>query len=350
MNDLFRKIAALMSVCGLSLALAACGGLITDGKAMAPLPGDLLQKIKAIGSSPGAPMMMRIIKQDSILEVWKQTNSGQYALLTTYKICAYSGGYGPKIVEGDRQAPEGFYDITAGLLNPNSNYYLAFNTGYPNKFDRSYGRTGSNLMVHGDCSSSGCYAMTDAEIAQIYALARESLAGGNKSVQLEIFPFRMTPQNLAAQSGNTNMAFWRNIKTGYDAFELTRKPPTWDVCDKKYVFNAVSPTGQPLDGAAPCPALVTDPTLMAAISAKQAADDAAFAASVSANDAKTAADAAAAQKAADAKAALAARGNAIGGFFGGLWGAKPAATPTTDNGVIDPDLIAPIPMPPLQRT
>ena len=350
MTDLFRKIAALMVFCALLVTLAACGGLIVEGKASAPLSSDLLQKIKSIGSTPGAAMMMRIFKKDSILEVWKQTNSGQYALLTTYKICAYSGGYGPKIVEGDRQAPEGFYDITPGLLNPNSNYYLAFNTGYPNKFDRSYGRTGSNLMVHGDCSSSGCYAMTDAEIAEIYTLGRESLAGGNKAIQLEIFPFRMTPENLASENGNTNMAFWQNIKTGYDAFELTRKAPTWDVCDKKYIFNSVSANGQPLDAAAPCPALVTDPTLMAAISAKQAGDNAALSAAVSASDAQKAADAAAAQKAADEKAALAARGNAIGGFFSGILGGNKAAAPATDDVVTDPDLIAPIPMPPLQRT
>src|SRR5207244_747844 len=119
----------------------------------------------------------------------------------------------------------------------------------------AYGRTGSNLMIHGDCSSSGCYAMTDAEIAEIYALARESLKGGNPNVQLEIFPFRMTPQNLAKVSADPNMGFWKNIKTGYDAFELTRSPPNWDVCDKKYVFNVRGPDGRPLDPVAPCPAL-----------------------------------------------------------------------------------------------
>ena len=352
MTDLFRKIAALMVFCALLLTLAACGGLITEGKAIAPLSGDLLQKIKSIGSTPGAAMMMRIFKKDSILEVWKQTSSGQYALLTTYKICAYSGGYGPKIVEGDRQAPEGFYDITPGLLNPNSNYYLAFNTGYPNKFDRSYGRTGANLMIHGDCSSSGCYAMTDAEIAEIYTLARESLAGGNKAVQLESFPFRMTPQNLAKVSGDANMGFWKNIKTGYDAFELTRRPPNWDVCDKKYIFNMSNPAGTPLDPVATCPALVADPTLTAALGAKQAADDVAFGTAVADAAAKQAADLAAAQKVADEKAAIAARGNSIGSFFGGLFGGgnKAEAAPPPADGVIDPTEIAPLPMPPLQRT
>jgi murein L,D-transpeptidase YafK len=254
---LLRKISALLTVLGLVLALAACNDFGVDGKASAPLPGDLLSKIKAIGSTPAAPMMMRIFKQDSELEVWKQTSSGQYALLTTYNICSWSGGLGPKVTEGDRQAPEGFYDITPALLNPHSSYYLAFNTGFPNKFDRAYGRTGGDLMVHGDCSSSGCYAMTDGEIADLFALVREALAGGSKSVQLEIFPFHMTADNLAAHAGNPNLPFWENIKAGYDAFESSKRPPRWDVCDKKYVFNETSASGQPLDATAACPALKT---------------------------------------------------------------------------------------------
>lgn len=277
---LLRQLAALLVVAA-SLTLAACGGFTTpDEKANQPISAELLQKISDIGSNARLPTMLRIFKQDSVMEVWKQTTRGKYALLTTFKICAWSGGLGPKVIEGDRQAPEGFYEITPALMNKNSNYYLAFNTGFPNKFDKSYGRTGANLMVHGDCSSSGCYAMTDGEIAQIFALVRESFAGGAQSVQLEIFPFRMTPENLAKQNGNANMAFWQNIKTGYDIFELTRQPPTWDVCARKYVFNATAPDGQPLEATAACPVLKTDPTLMAELSTKTAADDAAFAAAV----------------------------------------------------------------------
>lgn len=255
MPNYARKLFNLLGMALMLAALGACTMMEGDGKANAPLPGALLSKIKAIGSTPGAPMMMRIFKEDSSLEVWKQTSSGQYALLGTYNICAWSGGLGPKIVEGDRQAPEGFYDITPALMNPKSNYYLAFNTGFPNKFDRAYGRTGADLMVHGDCSSSGCYAMTDEEIGEIFALMRESFAGGNRSVQLEIFPFRMTPDNLARMKGNPNMPFWQNIKAGYDAFEETKKAPHWDVCGKQYVFNKRAADGQPLDAGAACPAL-----------------------------------------------------------------------------------------------
>ncbi|MDB5561481.1 MAG: hypothetical protein JWN11_899 [Hyphomicrobiales bacterium] len=337
-----------MLVFGLLATLAACGGLIDDGKANAPLSSEIRAKLASMGSSPSDAMMIRIFKQSSELEVWKHTSSGQFKLFQTYKICAWSGGLGPKIVEGDRQSPEGFYTITPGLMNPKSNYYLAFNTGFPNKFDRAYGRNGSNLMVHGDCSSSGCYAMTDGEIADIYALARESFRGGNSSFQLEIFPFRMTPQNLAKVSTDPNMSFWKNIKTGYDQFELTKVPPNWDVCDKKYVFNATAGNGLPLDAVAACPVLTADAALMTQLQAKQAADDAAMAAEATALSDRQAKETAAVQQTADDAAAAKARGEAIngavGGFFGGIFGGKPATTPV----VADPT--APVPAPRIARS
>src|SRR5438876_854576 len=111
-----------------------------------------------------SPILVRLFKQEAELEVWKQDRSGRFTLLKTYPICRWSGDLGPKVREGDRQAPEGFYAISPGQMNPQSAYYLSFNTGYPNAFDKALGRTGSQLMVHGDCSSRGCYAMTDEQI------------------------------------------------------------------------------------------------------------------------------------------------------------------------------------------
>src|SRR6201995_578521 len=212
------RLLGLLVVLAAAVTLSACGGLLPKNSPagpVQPLKQELVNKIKEIGSTPGAPMMIRVFKQSSEFEVWKQATSGQFKLLKSYAICAYSGGLGPKLVEGDMQSPEGFYDITPALMNPNSNYYLAYNTGFPNKFDRAWGRTGANLMVHGDCSSRGCYSMTDESIAEIYALARESFAGGNAVIQRQIFPFRLTPKNLAAVANNPNMPFWMDIKEGY---------------------------------------------------------------------------------------------------------------------------------------
>jgi hypothetical protein len=185
-----------------------------------------------------SPILVRLFKQEAELEVWKQDRSGRFALLKTYPICRWSGDLGPKVREGDRQAPEGFYSITPAQMNPQSAYYLSFNTGYPNAFDKALGRTGSQLMVHGDCSSRGCYAMTDEQIAEIYSLGRESFFGGQRAFQLQAYPFKMTPVNMAKHRNNPNMPFWKMIKEGYDHFEVTRQEPKVDFCEKKYVFDA----------------------------------------------------------------------------------------------------------------
>ena len=201
----------------------------------------------------------------------RRTRPAGYALLKTYPICRWSGELGPKIKEGDRQAPEGFYTITPGLMNPNSNYYLAINIGFPNAYDRANGRTGAFLMIHGDCSSRGCYAMTDEQIAEIYALARESFFGGQKSFQIQAYPFRMTPLNMAKHRNSPHMAFWKMLKQGYDHFEVTRQEPKVDVCEKRYVFDAES-SGK-FSAADRCPAYRVPDDLVAAVREKQQRDE-----------------------------------------------------------------------------
>src|SRR2546428_6213909 len=161
--------------------LAVCGAgrtLSVDARQMQPLSDKMLVEIENNNMATQSAILMRIFKEESELEVWKEDKTGRFALLRTYPICRWSGELGPKIKAGDRQAPEGFYTITPGLMNPNSNRYLAINTGFPNAYDRANERTGSFLMIHGDCGSAGCYAMTDEQIAEIYALARESFFGG----------------------------------------------------------------------------------------------------------------------------------------------------------------------------
>ncbi|HVY58272.1 MAG TPA: L,D-transpeptidase family protein [Xanthobacteraceae bacterium] len=229
----------------------------------------------------GSPILVRIFKEEAELEVWKQDESGRFALLKTYPICRWSGELGPKIRQGDRQAPEGFYTITPGQMNPNSSYYLSFNLGFPNAYDRANDRTGSFLMVHGDCSSAGCYAMTDEQIAEIYALGRDSFFGGQKSFQVQAYPFHMTPLNMAKHRNNPAMPFWRMIKQGYDHFEVSRLEPKVDVCEKRYVFDAVAPGGAstPLNfsprGA--CPAYEVRQDIAAAAKQKQERDEREFA-------------------------------------------------------------------------
>src|SRR6516165_5640230 len=254
-----------------AIALAGCDAesISPTGRAKAPLSEKMVAEIAAKNMDKESPILGRIFKEESEMEIWKQNRDGEFVLLKTYPICRWSGDLGPKKKEGDRQAPEGFYTITPGQMNPNSNYYLAFNTGFPNAYDRAMGYTGAELMVHGDCSSRGCYAMTDEQIQEIYALARESFFGGQKAFQLQAFPFRMTPLNMAKHRDNPNFAFWKMLKEGYDHFNATHREPKVAVCDRRYVFDAAAPddSNRPLSfnpkGA--CPAYQLDKNVADAV-------------------------------------------------------------------------------------
>jgi murein L,D-transpeptidase YafK len=262
--------------------LAGCNSdeisLANNAKANQPVPPKLVADMAAKDMELQSPMLVRLFKQEAELEIWKQDRSGRFALLKTYPICRWSGDLGPKVREGDRQAPEGFYSISPAQMNPQSAYYLSFNTGYPNAFDKALGRTGSQLMVHGDCSSRGCYAMTDEQIAEIYSLGRESFFGGQRAFQFQAYPFKMTPVNMAKHRNNPNMPFWKMIKEGYDHFEVTRQEPKVDFCEKKYVFDATKPpnaTKDPVfDAAAQCPAYVIPDEIAEAVRQKQQDDQA----------------------------------------------------------------------------
>lgn len=270
-----------MATTGLvALALAGCQ---TDGpysaKHLRPLSSQMLSLMEKKGMDKHSPLLVRVFKEEAELEVWKQDSTGKFALLKTYPICRWSGQLGPKKREGDRQAPEGFYAITPSAMNPNSSFYLSFNLGYPNAFDRAHGRTGAHLMVHGDCSSRGCYSMTDEQIAEIFALGREAFFGGQRSFQVQAYPFRMTPLNMARHRNNPNMPFWRNLKEGYDHFEVTRMEPKVSVCERRYVFNAEAPNGGALSfqPAGACPAYKVPDAIASAVQDKGKRDQIALA-------------------------------------------------------------------------
>ena len=247
---------------------------VRSGKAWRPIPGDTLALMQQIGTTKRAPVLIRTYKKEAEFEVWKMKADGKYTLLKTFPMCRWSGQLGPKTREGDRQVPEGFYNITPAQMNPNSNYYLSFNVGYPNAFDKSYGRGGGLIMVHGDCSSAGCFSMTDAQIAEIYALLREAFGGGQQTVQMQSLPFRMTPENLAKHRVDPHIAFWRQLKEGTDNFDVTKQEPLVNVCNRRYVFNSTPlDPKERIDANSVCPPLQQDETLKAEVASKQAADN-----------------------------------------------------------------------------
>ena len=235
--------------------VAACSSApVIPAPSEVPLSKETLALLAKKDMQPGSPVFVRIFKEESELEIWKQRDDGRFYHFKTYPICNWSGEIGPKQVKGDRQSPEGFYTITPALMNPNSKYYLSFNVGYPNAFDRSHGRTGDSVMVHGKCRSAGCYAMTDAFMEEIYGITRESLKAGQTSFQLHAYPFRMTDARLAKEKKNKWYAYWRTLKQGYDFFEKYHVPPNVAVCERRYVVNAIARGGMKIDPSGPCPA------------------------------------------------------------------------------------------------
>jgi len=199
---------------------------------------ELEAALARMGAAWGAPVVLRIFKQENELEAWAANGRGDYRLLKTWPICRWSGLPGPKQREGDGQAPEGFYEVTADALNPRSTYHLAFNLGFPNAFDQAHGRTGTFLMVHGSCVSIGCYAMGDAGIDEIYTLVAAALAHGQSSVPVHAFPFRFEDGWRAAHRDNPWMDFWTNLAEGDALFKRDLRSPSVTVRDRRYVFTA----------------------------------------------------------------------------------------------------------------
>ncbi|MFZ5758797.1 MAG: L,D-transpeptidase family protein [Thermodesulfobacteriota bacterium] len=212
----------------------------------------LQPELKRLGMELGSPIFIRIFKVSNELEVWIQAED-RYKLFKTYEICAFSGDLGPKLREGDRQSPEGFYGVSVSRLNPLSQFHLAFDLGFPNDYDRALGRSGSALMVHGDCVSVGCFAMNDRQMDEIYTLADAALKNGQDAFGVHVFPFRMTQANMALYKRSPWRPFWQNLKEGYDLFEETHIPPLVTVKNNRYVFapNAEETAQQQAGGRTP---------------------------------------------------------------------------------------------------
>lgn len=247
---------------GAVISLALCGSAalasgmeetrIADGyglvyseesiEARARVTPRLKRELAAQGFEWGAPIYVRIFKQPRKLELWLEQADRSFRLFKSYPICEFAGGLGPKRARGDDQVPEGFYSVNPHWMHPFSDYHLAFNVRYPNDYDAYYERTGANIMVHGGCSSSGCIAMTDARIEEIYTLAEAAIRGGQPYFKVHIFPFPLTEANLQAHAKSPWHDFWRNLKEGYDLFEVNRVPPEDYFADGRYQFLETAAT------------------------------------------------------------------------------------------------------------
>lgn len=220
-----------MSKIALLFAMLFCMPMITACSASEQAPQEPVVKQQTLGS----PVYIQIFKEERKLELYTQVGN-KFRLMKSFPICNFSGGLGPKRREGDFKSPEGFYNITARNLKPNSKFYRAINIGFPNDYDKAQGYSGAYLMIHGECKSIGCYAMTNTYMDEIYRYVEAAFAYGQGQVNISIYPFRMTEQNLQRHRSSDHIAFWRQLKPGYDYFAKHNQPPTVNVSNGQYVL------------------------------------------------------------------------------------------------------------------
>ncbi len=175
---------------------------------------------------PPKQLLWRVFKDTQDLEVWANDDKdAPMKKVATYRACAMSGDLGPKRREGDRQVPEGFYDIA--YFFPDSAFHLAAKVSYPNGLDRALGdkvAPGGDIMIHGGCASIGCIALTDERIEELWVIGSGVLYKG-EPIRVHIFPSRDLDGLIADDAWARHREFWENLREGYRAFEADRRPP-----------------------------------------------------------------------------------------------------------------------------
>lgn len=175
---------------------------------------------------------MRAFKSEKKIELWAKNNTDTaYVLIKTFTICEISGNLGPKRRSGDLQVPEGFYHISG--MNPYSKYYLSMKINYPNESDKVRGvkgHLGNEIFIHGDCVSSGCIAITNDRIKELYVFCLEAYNSGQENIAITIFPTEMNNTNYSKLTSRYSkhkdkLSLWIDLKKGYDLFNQTKKLP-----------------------------------------------------------------------------------------------------------------------------
>ncbi len=187
---------------------------------------------------PAREIFLRWLKREAVFELWAREDRGRFVLVTSFPILASSGGPGPKRRQGDRQVPEGFYEIDR--FNPESLFHLSLGLNYPNAADRILARgsdPGGDIFIHGKDVSIGCAPLGDDAIEQLYLAALDTRARGQARIPVHVFPARMhgAEWDAFAAEHPALVPFWAQLQPAYDAFERDRRPPAFTVAtDGRY--------------------------------------------------------------------------------------------------------------------
>lgn len=202
------------------------------------------QMLTSVGvDSDSFEVYIRAFKFEEKLELWaKSSNQENFTLVETYNFCSNVGQLGPKRKEGDKQIPEGFYELSK--FNPESFYHLSLKVNYPNESDSVLSdqvSPGGLIFIHGGCRTVGCIPITDEKIKELYVFCLEAKNLGQEKISIHLFPARLTDENMHLmrhQYDDQLIDFWQQLKPGFDYFEKTRKVinPIVDVTGK-YVFE-----------------------------------------------------------------------------------------------------------------
>jgi murein L,D-transpeptidase YafK len=175
-------------------------------------------------SYPPERIQLIALKESRRLELWA-FQMGTWYFVHDYAIFAASGSAGPKLREGDKQVPEGFYRIVA--LNPNSHFHLSMKLNYPNAFDWvQAGRDGrkspgSNIYIHGSAWSVGCLAIGDHYIEELFYLITEI---GMEQAAVLIVPYDFRRKQVSIPNKPEWLyELYHYLKLRMDKFPLSEK-------------------------------------------------------------------------------------------------------------------------------
>jgi len=182
---------------------------------------------------PPEQVYIRSFKFDRQVEVWVKGNEEDpFKLFKTYRMCMQSGTIGPKRMEGDYQMPEGFYYINE--FKPNSNFHLALGLNYPNASDKVLSdahRPGGDIYIHGGCVSTGCIAISDKPIEELYILTYHAKEKGHEFIPVHVFPVKYSIKKsfeYLAQATKENQSLQKfaiSLKAAFDKFEEKKVLP-----------------------------------------------------------------------------------------------------------------------------